>query len=310
MGKSLLTLVLVLFAAVGAWADEVNYLDENGVLKQVEATALTGSIDYTTITTGWYYVTGNVNYEASFLVQGDVHLILVDGCYLESHGGPYAVAGIEVELGNSLSIYAQSTGEDAGTLFADGGYNCAGIGATRNWGRPNNGNITINGGFITALGNVTVGAPGIGGEGSATVTINGGVVNATAQVSNTRSSGIRSGNVIITGGVVTATGISPSLGIAGNCQVTGGNVISNGNTTFTSDGSTPVYPLEIITGKAGVSVEIASEGYEAETDAAGNATIWLPSSTYDIDFSRGSKAIEEESFDKNTSAQILDITGL
>lgn len=53
------------------------------------------------LSNGWYIVKGTRNV-GRVTVSGDVHLILADGCKLT------AGTGIEVNSGNSLTIYAQS----------------------------------------------------------------------------------------------------------------------------------------------------------------------------------------------------------
>src|SRR5699024_1639457 len=89
--------------------------DGSAVTEQVE------TIDtYTTITSntiqwnnGWYVAQGEVTIGTDdnpqrVTVTGDVHLILTDGCTLTVNGG------IQVEKGNSLTIYGQS--EQTGTM--------------------------------------------------------------------------------------------------------------------------------------------------------------------------------------------------
>ena len=61
---------------------------------------------------GWYLVSGNVEISDRIKVSGTVNLILLDGCTLE------AKKGIELTKGNTLNIYAQSEGANAGTLKA------------------------------------------------------------------------------------------------------------------------------------------------------------------------------------------------
>ena len=63
-------------------------------------------------TAGWYAVSGTVTISEPITVNGEVHLILTDGCDLT------AAKGIVVTTDNSLTIYAQSGG--TGTLNATG----------------------------------------------------------------------------------------------------------------------------------------------------------------------------------------------
>ena len=71
---------------------------------------------------GWYVVTENVEISGRITVSGSVSLILCDGAKLT------ADKGITVTEGNSLTIYAQSEGENMGALVANGVDDAAGIG--------------------------------------------------------------------------------------------------------------------------------------------------------------------------------------
>ena len=59
-------------------------------------------------TGGWYVARDNVTINQRVQVQGNVYLILTDGCTLTVNGG------IQLKAGNSLTIYGQS--EQAGTM--------------------------------------------------------------------------------------------------------------------------------------------------------------------------------------------------
>jgi hypothetical protein len=91
----------------------------------------------------------------SLTVNGNAHLILADNSILTTTGWE---AGINVIGENSLTIYAQSKGDKAGTLNVESYDNGAGLGSP--FGSPA-GKITINGGIITAKGGEA--AAGIGG---------------------------------------------------------------------------------------------------------------------------------------------------
>ena len=73
---------------------------------------------------GWYVLTEDVTYDEPIAIQGDVHLILKDGCTLTAN------QGIIVEDGNSFSVYGNSTDEEVmGSLVVTGSMNgWAGIG--------------------------------------------------------------------------------------------------------------------------------------------------------------------------------------
>jgi hypothetical protein len=64
----------------------------------------------TTLTSGWYVVTGDIANDATIAVDGDVHLILADGASLTASKG----IRVEVEnnVTNSLTIWAQSDGAE------------------------------------------------------------------------------------------------------------------------------------------------------------------------------------------------------
>ncbi|MFI3170371.1 MAG: hypothetical protein R3Y06_10540, partial [Faecalibacterium sp.] len=161
-------------------ADGVEYLsptvgDDGTVSFSTETTTSAEAITDTTTALGeddsnehWYVVNGAVEITTRITVTGDVHLILADGATLN------ASAGITVEGSNSLTIYAQSTGDDMGKLVATATSvgkstgSSAGIGGTAG---SNAGTITINGGNITATGGSSTGeyvgtGAGIGGGGS------------------------------------------------------------------------------------------------------------------------------------------------
>ena len=136
--------------------------DGNAVTEQVK------TIDtYTTITSntiqwnnGWYVAQGEVTIGTDdnpqrVTVTGDVHLILTDGCTLTVN------AGIQVEKGNSLTIYGQSeqtgtmgrliasiTEEDASIYHAVIGGNGSDTGGNEG------GAVTIHGGFVSATATV------------------------------------------------------------------------------------------------------------------------------------------------------------
>lgn len=136
--------------------------DGSAVTEQVE------TIDtYTTITSntipwndGWYVAQGEVTIGTDdnpqrVTVTGDVHLILTDGCTLTVNGG------IQLEAGNSLTIYGQS--EQAGTMGRliasiteeDASIYDAVIGGNgSDTGGNDGGAVTIHGGFISATATI------------------------------------------------------------------------------------------------------------------------------------------------------------
>ena len=234
--------------------------DGSAVTEQVE------TIDtYTTITSdtirwnkGWYVAQGEVTIGTDVdpqrvTVTGDVHLILTDGCTLTVNGG------IQVEKGNSLTIYGQS--EQAGTMGQliasiteeDASIYHAVIGGNgSDKGGNEGGAVTIHGGFVSATAtifnhNAKAGTGDTGGNdaysiGSAygaaigggggnvdggdggTITIYGGVVEAINTVDhededNTARMGTAYGAAIGGGGSETGNG-----GDGGTITIFGGTV--------------------------------------------------------------------------------------
>ena len=216
----LLTLCMVLaLMSQMAFADTVTgitYLDASGAQQTCDnATAVTeddttwGTDNETT----WYVAQGDVTIESRVTVTGDVHLILADGCNLTVNGGIY----VSSWTASKLTIYGQENGTGELYAYASSGSDYAGIGGNKEpYGTS--GEITINGGNITAVGD-GIGA-GIGGGdmgGFECITINGGTVTATGG-NNGGSSGIgtfeggnTSGTITISGGTVMATGTNHGI---------------------------------------------------------------------------------------------------
>ena len=256
MKRSALALILAVLMTmalltIGAAAEpaQTSYDDENGASFEVAAEPVTSEL--TAWSTGWYVVSSDVEITTRITVSGEVNLILADGCTLT------ATKGISVTSGNSLTIYGQSGGSGAliaGTVGTiDTGH--AGIGGVKgNTGVYVHGDITINGGSVTAQGGEW--AAGIGGgsgvstnlndtKENGTITINGGTVNATggsqgAGIGCGSQNGVAGGNITITGGEVTAQGGKNAAGIGGanNDNYTPGRSITiSGGTVNATGGS-------------------------------------------------------------------------
>ena len=223
-GRLLLTLLLLLLTATTTWADNV-------MLKS----------DTKKWTNGNTYVTnGDVTIADRITVEGDVTLILTDGCTLN------AKLGIEVRVGNSLTIEGGTNGTGTLTIKNEGGTRAGIGGGYKKVGIKKDptqyGKITINGGTVNAKGGDQ--CAGIGGDfnseldGNGKIIINGGIVNATG---GNKASGIGGsakggcGDIVINGGQVTATGggdgpgIGPGKGAAG--KTSGSLVLGWTNTT-------------------------------------------------------------------------------
>ena len=173
----------------------VPYRDLEGNIQIVDAMPITKNTSE--MTTGWYVMTGELEKTGRINVAEGCHanLILADDSHLTSYGG------FGVNANRSLTIW----GQQEGTGFCDAvgkNYYDAAIGSDMGC---NSGDIIINGGVINARGNAAIGA-GEGGGGY--VTINGGDVTATGDMGG---AGIGAGCegwgfVTINGGKVNATG--------------------------------------------------------------------------------------------------------
>jgi len=163
------------------------YIDENGdtqyvydVINKINEDTPNNDLD------GWYIAIGDITLP-SLYVSGEAHIILADNSNLTVEAEANGYAGINVSEGNSLTIYAQSIGNDMGILTATGGNYGAGIGGSNG---STGGTITINGGIVTATSNYGAGiGGGNNGEGGR-VTINGGMVTAKSN----QAQGIGRGN--------------------------------------------------------------------------------------------------------------------
>ena len=208
----------------------VDYLDAEGNL-QTCAAATVLAADAAVWEGGWYVAQGKVTIPNAVTLSGDVHLILADECSLTAGSG---IAG-----SGTLTVYAQSTGEQKGSLTATGmavsetdaisagihagsiTVNGGAVNATGGAGEGSDitsaglystpGNITINDGVVTATGGTVTGdcgeSVGIATE-EADIIVNGGTVNATGAASATWSIGVDAdwGGFRLSGGSVTATG--------------------------------------------------------------------------------------------------------
>lgn len=164
-----------------AEADEyLYYNEETGAYeaREIPTTAVSVTANDTRWTEGWYVVDqditiGSEDAASRVFVDGNVHLVVKDGCDLTVNGG------IRVASGDSFTVYAQSTEkEEMGTLTAvELNGNHAAIGGNSN---ESVGKISLNGGIITVTCLVNSLGAGIGGgngHDGGKISINGGVVN-------------------------------------------------------------------------------------------------------------------------------------
>lgn len=185
--------------------EPITFINQDGDEETIEGEKvkdLSGSKSgWLPLETGWYCFTKSVTLDGRAQVKGDVKIILFDGAKVTWNGG------INVSAGNSLTIYAQSTGDNAGALTADRSATDdeAGIGGNK---KQDAGRIAICGGTVTAYGGND--AAGIGGG--------NGFVRSSDNV------GGGGGTIDIYRGTVRATGKSKGAGIGGGYCGTGGNI--------------------------------------------------------------------------------------
>lgn len=224
---AMLALALAVLPAA-AGAQSVMYLDQDGKeqwspenMILIDSDFINGQSNAIYLQhNNWYAVSGSVTTGGKRIeALGAVHLILCNGATLTVNQG-VRVNSKDKNPGR-LTIYAQSTGDDMGSLDS-GNPNFTRAGIRVSPGQT----LTINGGDVTATGGIQ--AAGIGGdfnEACGTVTINGGMVTAV-------SSG--GGCAGIGGGCAPLVGPSgnyypgPSCA-GGSVTITGGTVMAQGS---------------------------------------------------------------------------------
>ena len=269
--------------------DPVAYLDENGQTKYcTKYSVLTSEtkksiLDYDDkwydLPAGWYVVEGDVTITPRLDTHGAVNLILTNGSHLTAEWG------IDVKVGDTFTVYAQSTDEGTmGRLTAclPADFNLdrmvdysvwpysgmAGIGSSARWRagndgiRESEGTIIINGGNIRAKGQDNASA--IGGTRAeeiefrstdrgevynrrqgGSITINGGVVR-------TEPFALPEGNPL----AVDSVGIGTcQMGYGGSVTINGGTVIAEAanDAITTGDGGTITINGGDVTARGGVN---------------------------------------------------------
>ena len=172
----------------------VAYIDADGSKKYcTDYTVIDGS-ETVFNTGGWYVVSGDVQVDG-LLFDGNTNIILCDGSHLNCSNGPIIVNNA------NICLYAQSGG--AGRL-------------TVNYSAPSGAiqvdNFTLNGGNVNAINNTDI-SGGYGIYASGDVTINGGSLTATCTTAQTGFGIYANGSIVINGGNVTASG--SDIGIFG-----------------------------------------------------------------------------------------------
>ena len=166
---------------------------------------------------------------------GNATIILADGTTNTVKGFNSDYPGIHVPSGSTLTI------QGTGSLNASSKGYGAGIGG--GWSIAC-GNITINGGTITATGGNNSAGIGCGKTSCGNISITGGTVEATGGMNAAGIGGgadSSCGNISITGGTVTAAGGSSGAGIGSGCRQSssascGIITISGGSVTATGGG--------------------------------------------------------------------------
>ena len=239
--------------------DPITYLDKDGnqqvctaytvLTSETKASILDYADKWYDLPAGWYVVEGNVTITPRLDTHGAVNLILTNGSHLTAEWG------IDVKVGDTFTVYAQST--DEGTMgrltaclpadfnldrmvhysvWPDSGM--AGIGSSARWREGNDGiresegTIVINGGNIRAKGQDNASA--IGGTRAEEIEFRS---TDRGEVYNRR----QGGSITINGGVVRTEAFAMSVGNCttvesvgiGTCQMGyGGSVTINGGTVI------------------------------------------------------------------------------
>ena len=239
--------------------DPITYLDKDGnqqvctaytvLTSEARESILNYDDKWYDLPAGWYVVEGNVTITPRLDTHGAVNLILTNGSHLTAEWG------IDVKVGDTFTVYAQST--DEGTMgrltaclpadfnldrmvhysvWPDSGM--AGIGSSARWREGNDGiresegTIVINGGNIRARGQDNASA--IGGTRAEEIEFRS---TDRGEVYNRR----QGGSITINGGVVRTEAFAMSEGNCttvesvgiGTCQMGyGGSVTINGGTVI------------------------------------------------------------------------------
>ena len=250
------------------------YLDANGDEQTCNNyTLLSGS--ETSLAAGWYVAEGNVSFDHQLNASGDVHIILKDNAVMNIGTAQSPVSGFGIYgNGHSISIYAQSKGDNKGQLlinasmygiFAQGGnvgiYGGNVTATATDWGSEgifamksgsNGGSITLKNATVTAEGTCAIQAK------NGNLTAEDCTITATVTSSNYYS--IWSTNTTLTNCEVTATG--GSMGIfaeGGNVEISGGEVEATGtqygifaNKSGSNGGSVSITNHATVTAEGGV----------------------------------------------------------
>ena len=281
-----LTSDLTLYAIWEIHYDTVSYVTPAG--ETLSAYCQTVSSAQFEWLSGWYAVDHDVTIDRMVIVPGDAHLILCDGAKLTITGGLW----VKTQVG-SLTVWGQANG--TGALETTGSKQVAGIGSNSE-NVP--GDITINGGTVTAAGGEF--AAGIGGGfgyAGGNITINGGTVTATGGKYAAGVGGGDSGaggNITINGGTVTATGGESGAGVGGGNHGAGGNITINGGT---------------ITARGGICAPGVGDGDGVSSTSAVIGLSWTNADDrYDLGEIRGASLTFDKAFCASTEDGFETVT--
>ena len=255
---ALLTLMMSLTAQT-AWAnDAVTYIDMDGKTQtvtgytEVTSDMTTNNNGYFIWYSGWYVVKSDVTLNGRItFARETIHLIVCDGATLTVNGDDYYAF-----YGQTLNIYAQSTGTGMGAINAKEKTDCNNLniaGGTVTL-EPNkkalgleiekDGDVTINGGDVTIL-NHTSGIAAIYFLGAGSVTLNGGKLTVSNSAEHTKCAiEGKSVNVNFNGGTAEING---EIYGCQNLNLKGGDVTVNGEIKNMANGYAVIYDYTSIT---------------------------------------------------------------
>ncbi|MDD3363508.1 MAG: S-layer homology domain-containing protein [Syntrophomonas sp.] len=237
------TVVTVTDAVYKAHHDNTRIFAGSGRTSPLELTIEDLDIYYNYhLVLGGVYDVGN-GIDLANASSGENKLYISGTCRVEAdeeHAAINAIGGVQLTIDKAPGA-SEADLTAIVENYSAGGYSGGGA-AIGSWIGPC-GNITINGGTITAVVNGS--GAGIGGSGygygsgdGGNITINGGTVTAQSWKEGAAIGGGRyaaGGNITINGGTVTASGGSGAgigggyRGAGGNIKITGGTVIANSN---------------------------------------------------------------------------------
>lgn len=248
-------------AAAGELREAVSYVDADGVAGEAADVQVVSKSDESW-SAGWHVAKGEVTLPRRISATGDVHLILADDAKLD------VVGGIEVLKGAHLHIYGQQNQSGAlNAVIENVEERHCGIGGSSG---KNGGDITINGGVVTAKsGNYAAAIGGSPDSLSGTITINGGIVKATAGEAAAIGGGYNggSGPIVIAGGRVYAkTGNWTHAAIGASHQGAWSHGEPNGDITLT--GGAVFCNHGIGAGHDGKQTKVVIDGAFVQTDGS------------------------------------------